>query len=254
MAKDLGVLLDADGSFKSHQLKAQKKTMERCSWILRTFYSREPALLKTLWQSLAQPYQDYASQLWFPVGNTGDIAWQEKPLRMLTRRMKGLRGLNYWERLSQMKMLSSERRSERYKLLYLWKTLNGMAPSLGIEVNTVAGSRLGLTLKVPRRSGSKELVQTMKDRFFTGFAPRLFNCLPVQVRECDTFPSFKAGVDLFLMEVPDKPVLAGYFTPNWAKNGWQSNSIIDWTRNYTEIVTNFNLPVTGVENTQEEWS
>ena len=251
VAKDLGVLLDADGTFKSHQLKAQKKTMQRCSWIMRTFFSRDPGLLKSLWQSLAQPFQDYASQLWYPVGNTGGLAWQEKPLRMVTRKMKGLRGMNYWERLEQMKMLSSERRSERYKLLYLWKTLYGDAPSLGIEINTPAGSRLGLTLKIPQRSGTKELVQTMKDRFFTGFAPKLFNCLPVEVRESESFGSFKAGLDVFLMGVPDKPVLAGYHTPNWAKNGRQSNSILDWTRNYPDIVNKFTMP-SVVEGGSEE--
>ena len=88
VVKDLGVLVDNDGSFKSQQLKAQKKTMEKCSWMLRTFKSRDPGLLKTLWQTLAQPYQDYANQLWYPFGKTGDLAWQEKLLKMLTRRMK----------------------------------------------------------------------------------------------------------------------------------------------------------------------
>ena len=63
VVRDLGVMLDADGSFKSHRLQAQKKTMAKCSWILRTFRSRDPGLIKTLWRTLAQHHQDYASQV-----------------------------------------------------------------------------------------------------------------------------------------------------------------------------------------------
>ena len=237
VVRDLGVLIDSDGSFSSQKLKAQKATMDKCSWILRTFKSRDPGLLKTLWKSLAQPHQDYASQLWYPVGKTGELAWQEKPLRMLTRRMKGLHGMNYWERLSHMKLQSSERRSERYKILYLWKTLHGMAPSLGVQFNSDLGSRSGVTLKIPPKSGSKESVQTLKDRFFTTFGPKLFNSLPDWVRaETESFDKFKCGVDLFLEKVPDKPVLGGYYTPNWSRNGRQSNSIVDWIRNYPDLL------------------
>ena len=42
-------------------------------------------------------------------------------------------------------------------------------------------------------------------------------------------------VDCFLMTVPDRPVLAGYQPNNPGLNGWSSNSIFDWVRNYPEI-------------------
>ena len=50
-----------------------------------------------------------------------------------------------------------------------------MAPSLGIQVATEVGSRLGLTLRIPPKSGTKESVQTLKDIFFTTHAQKLFN-------------------------------------------------------------------------------
>ena len=236
VVKDLGVLIDNDGTFRSQCLQAQKRTMDKCSWALRTFKSRDPGILKTLWTSLARPHQDYASLLWFPVGKTGDIAWQEKPLRMLSKKMKGMRRLNYWERLEGMKLLSCERRNERYKILYIMKILLGMVPDLGVSIQSEENCRIGLTLKIPPKSGSKDIVQTMKDQFFTTSGPRLFNSLPGSLRTRNvTFGVFKARLDLFLESVPDRPVLAGYVTNNYSLNGRQSNSLCDWLRNQPEL-------------------
>ena len=239
VVRDLGVLLDSDGGFTSHRLLTQKKAMRKCSWIFRSFKSREPDLLKSLWKSLVQPVLDYASQVWSPVGRTGEIAWMEKPMRQYTRRMKGMTQLNYWERLSKLKMLSTERRTERYKIIYLWKTMNGLAPSLGVEAATLADSRLGFTVKIPAKSGSKESVQSMKDQFFSTHAPRLFNSLPKSIRNGSssmTKEIFKMNVDLFLENVPDHPILAGYHSGNLSLSSRMSNSILDWVRNNPQLL------------------
>ena len=122
----------------------------------------------------------------------------------------------------------------------------GMAPSLGIQFNTEGGPRSGVCLKIPPMSGTKESVQTLKDRFFTTHAPKLFNALPGWIRaEQESYESFKCFLDLFLQDVPDKPVLAGYHTPNWSRSGRQSNSIIDWLRNYPALVLDSEEPVDG---------
>ena len=36
-------------------------------------------------------------------------------------------------RLKQLKMLSQERRMERYRALYVWKILEGISPNCGLE-------------------------------------------------------------------------------------------------------------------------
>ena len=151
---------------------------------------------------------------------------------MLTRRMKGLKNLNYWERLRRLKMISTERRTERYKIFYTWKMLNGTVPNIGIQTATVESSRTGFSVKVPPRSGSKDIVKTLKDQFFTIHGPRLYNSLPRCLRERGgSLESFKCSLDQFLMTVPDCPVLAGYQPNNPGLNGWSSNSIMDWVRN-----------------------
>ena len=111
--------------------------------------------------------------------------------------------------------------------------MNGKAPSLGFQTATTADSRLGFTVKIPSKSGSRESVQSMKDQFFTTHAPRLFNSLPRYIRNVSPSVSqevFKGLVDQFLETVPDQPVLAGYHTVNQAQNGYMSNSVVDWSR------------------------
>ena len=47
----------------------------------------------------------------------------EQPIRAFTRKMNGMTGLNYHERLAKLKMLSMERRRERFILINMFKIL-----------------------------------------------------------------------------------------------------------------------------------
>ena len=79
--KDLGVLIDSKGDFRPQRVAVAAKTAAKAAWALRTFRSRAPALMRTLWRAVIQPHQDYASQLWAPVGLRGDIRLLEPLLR-----------------------------------------------------------------------------------------------------------------------------------------------------------------------------
>ena len=80
------------------------------------FGTREIEHMRTLWNTLARPHQDYGAQLWGPSGDKGDLQAQEGPLRSFTKRFKGLKDLNYWQRLSEAKIANYHRRLERYKI------------------------------------------------------------------------------------------------------------------------------------------
>ena len=112
-------MIDNDYSFNTQKLLAIKKTKNKCAWVLRTFQSRDKVVLRTLWKSLCQPHQDYGAQIWGPVGNKADLVAQEGPLRNYTKQFNGYKELNYWQRLSEAKLFSSERRNERFKLWYI---------------------------------------------------------------------------------------------------------------------------------------
>ena len=62
--RDLGVIMDVNGTFTTHINKLVSKVNELSGWILRTFQSREKDVLLTLWKSLVIPHLDYFSPLW----------------------------------------------------------------------------------------------------------------------------------------------------------------------------------------------
>ena len=82
---------------------------------------------------MARPHQDYGAQLWGPSGDKMDLQAQEGPLRSFTKKFKDLRELNYWQRLKEAKMNSYQRRLERYKIFYVYKSMIGIVPSLGLK-------------------------------------------------------------------------------------------------------------------------
>ena len=45
------------------------------------------------------------------------------------------------------------------------------------------------------------------------------------------FPGFKSLVDMYLMEIPDCPLVDGYTSHNLDNQNKPSNSIIDWNEN-----------------------
>ena len=91
VVRDLGVQMDFRFDFRDQRAAAAAKANAKAGWVLRTFNSRGIPLMRTLWRTLVQPHQDYASQLWAPVGLRRDIKLHEEPLRSFTKRMAGLR-------------------------------------------------------------------------------------------------------------------------------------------------------------------
>ncbi len=176
--------------------------MQKAGWVLRTFKTRE--------LSLIQPHQDYASKLWAPVGILGDLAAQEAPLKSFTKRTRGFWDLSYWERLVKAGMMSNECRQERYRIIYSWKIIQGLAPNCGLTLDSSMDSRRGRTLSIPPLSGSRTSVQTLRDRTFQSEGPRLYNSLPSELRNLDSsLPIFKAHLDCYLSSIPDQPTNPG---------------------------------------------
>ena len=229
--KDLGVLIDDKADFRPQRWAVAAKTASKAAWVLRTFQGRHLPLMRTLWRTLVQPHQDYASQLWAPVGLQGDLQLQEAPLRAFTRRVQGLTDLPYWERLARMNLLSTERRQERYRIIYTWKALKGLVPPCGISLAPVTNTRSGLLALVPSLSGTRAAVQSLRDRHLTVEGPRLFNTIPVALRDLSlSLDSFKSGLDTWISACPDCPATVGRHHPATDLWGSPSNSIKAWVR------------------------
>ena len=77
---------------------------------------------------------------------------------------------------------------------------------------------MGLTAKVPPlRKDCALASQTLYENSFGGRGPRMWNCIPVDIRAMDTF---KRKITQLMLSVPDAPPIRGYTPIN-------SNSILE---------------------------
>ena len=127
--------MSQDASFTHHYSKIKSAARQMSGWALRTFTTREESCMVTLWKTLIRPKLEYCCQLWSPL-TIHDITTIEAIQRTFTSRIYGIQHLNYWERLSHLKLCSLQRRRERYIAIYVWKILEGIVRNVGLQENT----------------------------------------------------------------------------------------------------------------------
>ena len=93
----------------------------------------------------------------------------EKVLRDFSRRVPGIRQLNYWERLKSMSMNSEQRRLERYKLIYIWKIMQGSVPNCGLSWTKIE-ERRGRICDVPKLKGGSVVQKLRRQNFLNVWA------------------------------------------------------------------------------------
>ena len=118
------------GYFKEHIEHTVKEAKKQCSWILRTFQTRDATLMLTLWKSLVQSRLEYCSQLWCPL-QKGDIQMIEMVQRSFIQKI-AFHHQDYWQQLKLLKLFSLERRRERYRIIYIWRMLEEQVPNMKI--------------------------------------------------------------------------------------------------------------------------
>ena len=228
-AKDLGIVMSSDGTFRQHVSKVISTANQLCGWVLRTFRTRQKLPMLMLWKSLVRPKLEYCCQLWCPT-QTGDIQGIEQVQRSFIRKISGVQHLSYWQQLKELSMYSMERRRERYTIIYIWRILEGQVPNVSLSdqqgIQSVWHPRRGRNCKVPliNLRGTKHF-QTVRNASFGVRGPRLFNILPAYIRNktgC-TVDTFKYLLDKYLATVPDEPQLRGYTSMRRA----ESNSLVN---------------------------
>ena len=129
-------------------------------------------------------------------------------------------------------MLSLQRRLERYRILYTWKTLEGLVPNCGISVSQEMG-RHGRKCHIPSiNKKAKQSVKTLREQTFQVHGPQLFNALPKNIRNTTkcSVDDFKMKLDKFLESVPDEPNVGGLTPGASTLEARASNSIVDQIR------------------------
>ena len=227
--RDLGVIMSSSASFSEHINQRVDKLKSKIGWILRTFKTRDPLPMLTLWKTLVLCEHDYCSQLWNP-DRVGDIQSLELLQRSFIRKISGMQRLSYWEQLKALKLYSLERRRERYVIIYTWRILEGSVPNISQGSTAITAAwhvRRGRTCKVPSvLSSASSRVQSIRRASLGIKGPRLFNCLPMHLRNLSgvSVDMFQFKLDKYLMSIPDEPLIPGYTMYRTV----DSNSILYW--------------------------
>ena len=235
--RDLGIQANEKATFDDHINKVCNTVNRKVGWVLRTFSTRSKSVMMLLWKQLIQGHIDYGSQLWLPQ-QSSNLQRIENLFRKYSKRIPEVKQENYWKRLWLLKMNSQQRRLERYRLIYTWKSIEGIVPDCGIKTKTTYESRQGRTCEIPGMSKkATQRVITLRDQSFQVHGPRLFNSLPKSIRnktKCNT-EEFKEILDQYLTQIPDQPMV-GDLVPNPINHttGKHSNSLIDQIRDFQQ--------------------
>ena len=178
--RDLGVIVSSDISWTPHITKITCKARAVSSWICSVFRTRDRIAMLTLYKSLVRSILEFCCPLWNP-HSLSDIRQLESVQRTFTRKIVGCHDKNYWDRLSELNIMSLQRRRERYIILQMWKTLNHKCPN-DIGISFSEPGRTGIRAKVPKmQRSSTQRHQTLYDSSFAVLGPRLWNVAPRQM-------------------------------------------------------------------------
>ena len=220
LVRDLGVNMSEELSWSPHINMMVDQARQIASWVLGVFKERSKPVMIQLYKSLVRSRVEYCCPLWNPT-KIADIKAIESIQRHFTRRISGIKNMNYWERLKELRLSSLQRRRERYTIIHVWKILHGICPN---DINMVfkESPRLGNRVVLPPlTTKATALAKTFYDNSFAVKAGKLWNTLPRDVNTQNKLDSFKAKLGSFMDSFPDTPPTTGYTALN-------SNSLIDW--------------------------
>ncbi|MEL7309428.1 MAG: reverse transcriptase domain-containing protein, partial [Pseudomonadota bacterium] len=196
--KDLGVILSKSLNFKVHVSRTVSKASRMLGMLKKSFCSRDPLLFLILYKSFVRSILEYSCVLWAP-HNKGLIFSIEKVQKRFCRFFKHLNGLDYRSKLANLNLLSLEARRLRYKLIFLYKMMNGLVDLPVNELCTFSGRLYSPhpydRLLVPHSKHS------YRAHFFLVDVVPHWNSMFISERKVDNVSQFKKSV-------------ASYFTRN----------------------------------------
>lgn len=164
---------------------------------------------------------EYCCPLWNP-HKIGDIQNIEAVQKSFTRKIAGMKDMDYWERLSCLNITSLQRRRERYIIIHVFKIMNNLAPN-DLSLEGYTNNRLGQKLKtLPLNTKATKYATTLMENSFRIQATKLWNILPADTNTIKDLDKFKVSLGNFMEKIPDRPPVRGYTTQN-------NNSLIDWS-------------------------
>jgi ribonuclease P/MRP protein subunit RPP40 len=218
--RDLGVQLGDDCTFSAHVENTVAAGNKLAGWALRSFQRRSKHIMLTIWKTMVQPKLDYCSVLWSPP-DQASIARLESVARHFTCQIAGMEELDYWDRLSSLKLYSQERRRERYAIIFIWKIAQQLVKGYTIDfVNNPRRGRLAAVQLLD--ATAPPAVRRARECSLKIKGSKVFNLIPRLLRDMNgTVDQFKAELDRWLSSIPDQPTVGG------RQRAAQTNSLLD---------------------------
>ena len=219
--RDLGVTISADLTWDKHISTMLQKANTMSAWVFNVFKSRDPLTMMTLYKSMVRSIVEYCCPLWHPTGS-GLTKKIEALQRSFTRRIQTCKDMDYWQRLSFLKLMSLQRRRERYIIITMWKILNNYHPN-NMNIQFQEPNRNGIMAKLPPLSKKcRTKHQTLYDSSFAVLGPKLWNNIPAKLTLIQDIDTFKTDLyNDYLHKIPDRPPVSGYSCAT-------SNSVLEW--------------------------
>ena len=131
---------------------------------------------------------------------------------------------------------------ELFKCIYIWKSLQVLVPSLGLQWSDQSMTRMGSTLIPNKLKGKVLSARTLQKASIGIEGVRIFNSLPESIKKWSgTQDSFKEMLDRFLEKIPDNPITETLIPEARDIYRHPSNSIPDWVRKLSGSDISFQL-------------
>ena len=189
--RDLGVLISSDLSPSVHIDGMVAKAHQRANAILRCFVSRDSRLLTRTYTVYVRPLLEHDCVTWSPHLKQ-DIDKIERVQRRYTKRLRGLEGLPYSDRLRRLQLSTLELRRLYFDLYMCYRIIFGhvnVRMSDFFEFSCTAQTR-GHPYKLYKRHSCN----SVRSSYFAVRVINVWNSLPADRVDFSSFVAFKRTV------------------------------------------------------------
>ena len=123
--KDIGVQVCDNLKPGQQCIQAAKPERNVLYQLLRSFHYRDKRIFKNLYVQYVRPHLEFACPAWSP-WNVGDIEILEKVQEKFVKKVRGLHGVSYSEKLKGLDLCSLSERRLQLDLIECFKIVNGI--------------------------------------------------------------------------------------------------------------------------------
>jgi len=193
--KDIGVIVDSDLKFEKHIAEKVTKANNIMGVIRRSFTYLDNSMFNKLFKALVRPHLEYATSVWNPYLHK-HINTIENVQRRATKRLPGMKNLQYHERLSALKLPCLLYRRLRGDLIEVFKITHekyDKSVSAGILTmqNETTRKTRGHNLKLYKQYSRLNV----RKNFFSLRITTFWNYLPTNVVNAPSVNTFESRLD-----------------------------------------------------------